>query len=459
MAFTDRFRKADFPVAPSGSTRPVSSRKTRVMSAAALFLAACAFGAAGMAPLPDSSDVPVKSISQELALPTLSEQIAAIQESQHAYLREETIRRSDTLAALMIRLGIDDAGAGAFIKSDPVARKFLELKPGKLVQAQIGSNGELLQLNMLTSNGRGDQQLQFLTISRDGDGFTARETDVALEKRFEMRSGEIRTSLFAATDLAEIPDSIAVQIVDMFSTDIDFASDLRKGDRFNVVYETFWRDGEQVQTGRVIAGEFVNGSKTYQAIWFDESGNSTQGGYYNPDGKSLKKAFLKSPIEFSRISSGFSMRVHPISGKWKAHKGVDFAAATGTPIRAAGDGVIDFVGPQGGYGNTVVIKHWDKYSTAYAHMSRFGKGIRTGTKVEQGQVIGYVGSTGWSTGPHLHYEFRVNNEARDPMSIDIPNTPPLAREALTRFQQISADMTHRFDLLRAENTATRLAAR
>src|SRR5690606_6907607 len=157
-----------------------------------------------------------------------------------------------------------------------------------------------------------------------------------------------------------------------------------------------------------------------------------------------KKAFLKSPLEFSRISSGFSLRVHPLSGKWRRHKGVDFAAATGTPIRAAGDGEIDFIGTQGGYGNTVVIKHWAKYSTLYAHMSRFSSGLRKGAKVSQGQVIGYVGSTGWSTGPHLHYEFRVNNEPRDPMSVDIPNAQPLAGASLQRFRAQANDIAHRF---------------
>jgi murein DD-endopeptidase MepM/ murein hydrolase activator NlpD len=202
----------------------------------------------------------------------------------------------------------------------------------------------------------------------------------------------------------------------------------------------------------------MNGPATYQSVWFEDPSVASSGGYYGFDGKSLKKAFLKSPLEFSRISSGFSMRKHPISGLWKAHKGVDFAAAIGTPIRASGDGVIDFAGTQRGYGNVVVIKHWSKYSTAYAHMSRFAPNMRKGTKVSQGQVIGYVGMTGWSTGPHLHYEFRVNNEARDPMSIDIPNAQPLAAAQMQKFRAVAADMSHRFALLTPENNV-RLAAK
>lgn len=458
MAFTDRFRADGRADASLEDALPAKSQKIRILSASAVFLTLCAFGAAGMAPLPDTNEIPVKSILQELPLPTLAEQIAALQDSQHVYLREETIRRGDTLAAVLIRLGVDDAAADAFIKSDAIARKFLDLRPGKFVQARTSGNGELLQLNMLTV-GSHDQQPQYLTIERSGDGFSVTETAVTLEKRIEMRSGEIQSSLFAATDAAQIPDTVAAQIVDVFSTDIDFAADLRRGDRFNIIYETFWRDGEQVQTGRILAGEFINGGNVYQTIWFDGSNSAEDGDYYGLDGKSRKKAFLKSPIEFSRISSGFSMRAHPLSGKWKAHKGVDFAAATGTPIRAVGDGVIDFVGPQGGYGNVVIIQHWDNISTAYAHMSRFGKGISKGTKVDQGQIIGYVGSSGWSTGPHLHYEFRVNNEARDPMSLDIPNTRPLNPADRSRFEQIAGDMSHRFDLLRAETNPSRLASR
>jgi murein DD-endopeptidase MepM/ murein hydrolase activator NlpD len=192
-------------------------------------------------------------------------------------------------------------------------------------------------------------------------------------------------------------------------------------------------------------------------VWFEDPSSKQGGGYYSFDGKSLKRGFLKSPLEFSRISSGFSMRLHPISGNWKAHKGIDFAAALGTPIRASGDGVIDFAGVSGGYGNMVVIKHWASYSTAYAHMSRFAPGMRKGTKISQGDIIGYVGSTGWSTGAHLHYEFRVNNEARDPNSINVIAQAPMTPAELARFKNSAADMSHRFALLRPGGTA--LAAR
>ncbi len=435
-----------------------SSRKTRIVSASALLLAVCAFGAAGVAPMaPDADDLPIKSITQELQLPHLADQIAALDKLQQNYISEERVRSGDTLATLLGRLGVDDDAATAFIKSDAVARNVMQLKAGKRVQVQTNEDGELNWLSSTTGTGVGN--LKNIEIRREGKGFKASEKAVAMERRIEMRSGEIRSSLFAATDAAQIPDNVASQIVDMFSTNIDFGSDLRRGDRFNVVYETFWQNGEYVYAGRVLAGEFMNGPATYQSVWFDDPSVASSGGYYGFDGKSLKKAFLKSPLEFSRISSGFSVRKHPISGLWKAHKGVDFAAAIGTPIRASGDGVIDFAGTQRGYGNVVIIKHWSKYSTAYAHMSRFATNLRKGSKVSQGQVIGYVGMTGWSTGPHLHYEFRVNNEARDPMTVDIPNAQPLTASQMQKFRNVANDMTHRFALLSPENNNVRLAAK
>lgn len=438
-----------------------SSRKTRILASSALFLCAFTIGAAGFAPAePDTSDVPVQPIVKELALPDLQQQIAQLENRQAWYVKEEKIRTSDTLATLMRRLGVTDDAAAGFIKSDALARTIMQLRAGKRVMARTSEDGELQQLTATLSDSR-DGPVNALIIERDGDKFKAAITPAVLERRIEMRSGQIRSSLFAATDHAQIPDSIATQIVDMFATDINFSSDLRRGDRFNVVYESFYNNGEPVRTGRVLAGEFTNAGNTYQAVWFDEPGSRTGGGYYSFDGKSLKKAFLKSPLAFTRISSGFSMRMHPIRGIWKQHTGVDFAAPTGTPIHASGDGVVDFVGKQNGYGNIVVLKHQNKYSTVYAHMSRFASGMRKGKKVSQGDVIGYVGMTGWATGPHLHYEFRIANVPRNPLSIDVPNAQPLNGSQLARFRAVSADMRHRLALLQPaeENSKVTLAAR
>jgi len=433
-----------------------TTRKARIISAGAIFLAVCAFGAAGVAPLaPDASDLPVKSIAQDLELPNLAEQIAALQQDQQQFIHEERVRAGDTLSALFNRLGVDDPDAVQFIKTDKIAKGVMQLKTGKRVQAQTGENGALQWLRATVVDNL-DNPVKQISITRKGNKFIAEAAPAKLERRVEMRSREITSSLYSATDATtdggKLPDSVVAQIIEMFSTSIDFRSDLKRGDRFNVVYETFWQDGEMVRAGRILAGEFVNRGVTYQSVWFDDPAGK-QSGYYTFDGKALKKAFLKSPLEFSRISSGFSMRVHPISGAWKAHKGIDFAAAPGTPIRASGDGVVDFAGVQGGYGNFVVLKHWSNYSTAYGHMMRFAPGIRKGVKVNQGDVIGYVGTTGWSTGPLLHYEFRVGSEAKDPSTLKVLNKEPLNSSEMARFQVAAADMTHRFALLRPTGTA------
>ena len=434
-----------------------TTRKARITRAGAVFMTVVAFGATGVAPLaPDASDLPVKSIAQDLELPNLAEQIAALQKDEQTFIHEEKIRAGDTLAVLLQRLGVDDAAAVQFIKTDKTAKTIMQLKTGKRIQAQTGENGNLqwLRGTLVDAN---DNPVTQVSITRQGDKFIAKAAPAQLERRVEMRAREITSSLYGATDSTadggKLPDSVVAQIIEMFSTSIDFRTDLKRGDRFNVVYETFWQDGEMVRAGRILAGEFTNRGVTYQSVWYEDPVTKQGGGYYTFDGKALKKGFLKSPLEFSRISSGFSNRVHPISGVWKAHKGVDYAAALGTPIRASGDGTVDFAGVQGGYGNFVVLKHWANYTTAYAHMSRFAPGIRRGSQVRQGDVIGYVGSTGWSTGAHLHYEFRVGSEARDPMSVKVLAQAPLSVAEMARFQTAANDMTHRFALLRPTGTA------
>ena len=443
-----------------------STRKARIVSASALFLTVCAFGAAGVAPLaPDAADLPVKSVQEAVTMPDLTPQINALeqQSSSEHFVHEERIRAGDTLATLLTRLGVEDDAAENFIKKDKVAKGVMQLKTGKRVQAQTDDEGNLQWLRAVVVDGK-DIPVKNIKISRKNDRFVAEEEPAKLERRVEMHARTITSTLFAATDSNEdgtkLPDTIVKQIVEMFSTSIDFRGDLKRGDHFNVVYETFWQDGEFVRAGRILAGEFTNRGTTYQSVWFEDPQTKQGGGYYSFDGKALKKAFLKSPVEFSRISSGFSMRVHPVSGQWKAHKGIDFPAPTGTPIRASGDGVIDFAGTQNGYGNFVTIKHWNNYSTAYAHMSRFAPGIKKGSKVSQGDVIGYVGSTGWSTGAHLHYEFRVGGEAKDPSKMNVQAQAPLTAAELSRFKVYASDMSHRFALLQpGGSTGTRVAAK
>lgn len=423
-----------------------TTRKTRIISATSLLLAVFAIGAAAVAPSapPDTSHIEIRSVTEEIKLPSLEEQIFVLNKEKHYFMREEKVRTGDTLGSLLSRLGVDDAQALAFIKSDDIAKEMLHLKAGKIVQVKTDNEKRLYWLYMSTTD-KNDALLD-IVVTRTDKGFTSSRDSAAIERRIEMRSGVIYSSLFAATDVAEIPDIITNKLVDIFATNIDFSSDLRRDDRFNVVYETFWRNGTFLRSGRILAAEFINAGNIYQAVWFDGIGNRA-GGYYSFNGKSQKKAFLKYPLAFTRISSAFAMRRHPVTGLWRQHKGIDFAAPTGTPIRSAADGTIDFVGWKNGYGNFILIKHWGAYSTAYGHMSRFASGIKNGTKVKQGDVIGYVGSTGVSTGPHLHYEFRINGVQRDPRQVEMPNIQPLTASEMEKFRVVVADMRHRFSLM------------
>ena len=365
--------------------------------------------------------------------------------ADETYWREERIQRGDTFASLLSRLRIEDADAVRFLRVSAEAKGLRQLLPGRVVRAHTGEDGRLIELRYSTG-------LTVLTAKADGDGYRVAEEFAPLERRLIMRSAEIKSSLFAATDAARLNDSVAGQIADIFSTDIDFHKDLRRGDRFTVVYEMFYDAGEPVRSGRVLAAEFVNQGKPHQAIWYQHADG--QGDYYTPDGKSIKKAFLRSPLEFSRISSGFTeARYHPILQRWRAHKGIDYAAATGTGVKATADGVVETASYDRGYGNVVVIRHQQKYTTLYGHLSGFGRGISRGARVSQGQVIGYVGSTGLATGPHLHYEFRINEVHQDPLRVAMPEAPPITSDLRIRFETVAKPMAQRLGLLRNTNLA------
>ena len=406
-----------------------------------------AFGAAGVAPLaPDAADLPVVTITEELALPDLSAQINALRKTSAPFIVEERVRPGDNLWSLLNRMGVHDADAANFLRRDVRARTLVSLRSGARLQASVSPEGKLLSMQTLLDSPGNPNNATNLVLEKTIDGFSSRLTEVALEPRVEMRSGQIRSSFFVAADRAQLPDTVTEQLLDIFAGDIDFAAELRQGDYFQVIYESLWHGSELIRSGRVLAAEFHYNGNHRQAIWFG-TGDGQRGGYYDASGKSLKKTFLKSPLPLSRITSGFAMRTHPISGEWTQHKGIDFAAPEGTPIRATADGAIDFSGVQNGYGNVVIIKHGPVYSTVYAHMSRIATDRRAGTRVAQGDVIGYVGSTGWSSGPHLHYEFRVNQEARDPSTIALPPAVALSAMELPQFRKRVADITHRFAVM------------
>ena len=390
----------------------------------------------GIAPDTVTEPVVQQSVVQELALPAVTRPAAG----DEGYWREERIQRGDTLAELLSRLGADDAAAHQFLRSTAAARALHQLAPGRTVHAQVTADGRLLALRYHTGG-------KVLDIQRHGDAFSASEEPLELERRVLMKSGEIRSSLFAATDAAGLADSIAIQVADIFSTDIDFHRDLRRGDQFSVVYETFYDRGEPVRAGRVLAAEFINAGKLYRAVYFQYS--ETHGGYYTPDGRNIRKAFLRSPLEFSRITSGFSNRFHPILKQWRAHKGIDYAAPTGTRVRATGDGIVEQAGHHaGGYGNLVVLRHQSKYTTWYGHLSGIAKGIRKGARVTQGDVIGYVGATGLATGPHLHYEFRINDVHQNPLRVVLPAAPPIEAAQKPAFDAAATPLAQQLVLLR-----------
>lgn len=420
------------------SLRRHPKRVTGSLAALLLGTGVTAFGVAPMAP--DASDLPVRQVLEVVeALPT-QPQTDTLSDFRFNLFRTESTRSSDTADTLLKRLNIDDAAAAAFLRTDNHARLALAGRPGKNVTVEASDSQQLLKLSMRWPT---DDETQFkrLVIERTATGLVSRIETAPYVTSNRLASGSIQTSLFAATDEARIPDGVAVQLAEIFSSDIDFRRALRKGDRFNVVYETLEADGEALRTGRVLSAEFVNAGKAYQAMWFqppgvDATGAAHKGGYYTLDGQSLRRAFLSSPVEFSRISSGFSMRFHPILKSWRAHLGTDFAAATGTPARAVGDGVVEFSGVQNGYGNVVFIKHRNGQETVYAHLSKLM--AQKGQNVSQGQTIGLVGSTGWATGPHLHFEVRVNGTQQDPMTMARKSeTTPLSAAAMPAFKQLA----------------------
>ncbi len=364
---------------------------------------------------------------------------------------DERIRRGDTLVGLLERMGVNTAGLATFLGQDKTARSLVNLRAGRVLTVQQTADGDLQWLRY--KSGVDEDSQESILIQKLNGQFVSKLESVNFEKQIVFRSGRIESSLFAAADKAGMPDSVAIQLTEIFGSDIDFHRELQKGDEFKVVYEDLTLEGRSARSGRVLAVEFVNNNKPYKAYWFSPSGNRNAG-YYNEEGRSLKKSFLRSPLAFSRISSGFTpRRFHPIQQRWKAHNGVDYAAPTGTPIMATASGTVKFSGWQNGYGNFVEIQHHSGYSTAYAHLSRFGKGVKVGQKVEQGDVIGYVGATGWATGPHLHYEFRVNRVPKNPLSITVAQAEPLDRSSFSEFKRVQLALDRRMELATAQRLA------
>jgi len=436
-------------------------RLTAIVVAGLAGFAATAFGIAPMTE--QAAPSRTQSVISEAVQPVdLQAQAELLAENELSLYRSDLTRRSDTADSLLRRLNADDAEFAAFLRRDPTARKLLDGRPGKMVQIRTGDGGrveELIARYPAETSQQFSTHFTRLEVSRADGTLRARTESVPLQSQVRLGSGTINSSLFAATDDAHLPDAIATQMVEMFSTEIDFHRELRKGDTFTVIYEALTADGEPItwssgteMTGRVLAAEFVNRGRTYSSVWFaDESG---KGAYFGLDGESKRRAFLGSPLAFSRITSTFAMRLHPILNTWRAHRGVDYGAPVGTPVRSVGDGTVELAGWQNGYGNVVQIKHSGDRATLYAHLSRID--VKKGQHVEQGAQVGAVGATGWATGPHLHFEFKVKGQQQNPLvmakaseAMTIPASAKAAfaeHVAQTRTQlEVAASMAGRSD--------------
>ncbi|HUC71238.1 MAG TPA: peptidoglycan DD-metalloendopeptidase family protein, partial [Stellaceae bacterium] len=380
-----------------------------------------------VAPAPSTSRI----TSAAPAVPTLSPAQTAAPTGSAAV--EVRVGRNDTLDAIFRRMALDIADLAA-IRQMPGIRASLDyLKPGDAIELKH-TGGRIEELTRKVS------EIQTLKIVRQAAGFTAQLIADPVQTRIRTASATIDSSLFQAAEAAGISDGIALKLAAVFAWDIDFVLDIREGDRFTAVYEQIYQDGKYLRDGEVLAAEFVNSGKVYQAVRFaaEASGGA---GYYTPSGLPMRKAFLRAPVEFTRVSSVFNPhRLHPILNRIRGHMGTDYAAPTGTPVHAAGDGRVSFAGPRGGYGNAIVLAHGSSVSTLYGHMSRFAKHLRVGTSINQGDVIGYVGMTGLATGPHLHYEYIVNGAHKNPQTVHLQGAEPLRAETLQRFRDQTAPL-------------------
>jgi len=409
------------------------ARRSRIELTAVFSLLPLSAAIAAIAAAPaalDLDSLQSRPVVEAVATPPLGEQLAALATRSETFLREARIQRGEPATALLSRLGIDDEAAARFVRTDPAARPLLRLPAGRLVQANIDERGGLIWLRAYNGGDESGptRQARVLTLRPDAaarGGFSVLESSLALERRVELRSGEVNGSVFAAADVADVPDSIAQQMIDALASEVDFHRNLRRGDTFRVIYEGLYADGEYVRPGRLLAVEFINQGKSVEAYWFDDG--SKNGGYFTPEGRPLKRAFLASPLEYTRLMSGFSdSRAHPVFGYDAAHRGIDYAAPAGTKVRTVAGGVIEFAGWQRGYGNVVEIRHDARHATLYAHLQGIAPGVVKGARVGQGDLLGYVGSTGWATGPHLHYEVKINGNQVNPLTAALPGAAPLA---------------------------------
>jgi len=407
--------------------------KLLIASTASILLG---FSATNWQAAAEGTDSTLKSNRLHYSLPlpeasiTLPEDIqASVQPENEQNWQTVVIKSGDTLASIFSRSGLPASTTHAIATLNDQTKNLRYIKPGQKVRLLLGDNGQLQQMEYEPDI------TKTLVIQRTEDqSFSSQVTNFKLDAYPVYREGVIESSLFEAAAKSNIPESVIMDLASIFGWDIDFSLDIRRGDRFGIVYNELYKDDVKIRNGQILAAEFVNDGKTYRAVYYtDPKGN---GDYFDEKGRSMRKAFLRSPVEFSRISSRFSKkRWHPVLSKWRSHKGVDYAARRGTPIRASGDGKVIHAGNKGGYGRTIIIQHGGRYTTVYGHLNGYANGVRSGKKVKQGQIIGYVGSSGLATGPHLHYEFRVNGVHRNPLTVRLPEAKPVHPSYLSDFNK------------------------
>jgi murein DD-endopeptidase MepM/ murein hydrolase activator NlpD len=378
------------------------------------------------AALRPAADLPAATAATGLAPPPIIAQQASV-----ASIIQVVVGRNDTLDAIFRRMQLNKSDLAA-IRNLPGIRQSLDfLKPGDSIKL-THTDGDIKELTRKVS------ETQTLDVVLKDSGFEATMIDNPVETRVRTARATIDSSLFQAAGAADISDTVALKLANAFAWDIDFVLDIREGDRFTAVYEQIFQDGKYLRDGEVLAAEFVNNGKVYRAVRFVADGHA---GFYTPAGLAMRKAFLRAPLEFTRVSSAFNPhRQHPILNLIRGHMGTDYAAPIGTPVHAAGDGHVSFAGQRGGYGNAIVLTHGANVSTLYGHMSRFARNMHVGTRVQQGEVIGYVGMTGLATGPHLHYEYLTNGVHRNPQTVQLPGAEPLRAQDLQRFREMAAPL-------------------
>lgn len=385
----------------------------------------------------------VETIIQEVAAIAEPQKVVVVEPEAASAWKEFTVQNGDNLSIIFKRAGLNDRAIYELFSDAKDAKDLRNIRPGQKM-AFLVENGQLNGLNYTIDN------LNSLSFSRSQKGFVSKETQLKPEVKLAFRQATIDSSLYMAGKRAGMPSNLTMELANIFGWDVDFALDIQKGDSFKVMYEEHYLNGKKISNGKIMAAEFTNGSKTFKAVRYtDKDGNSN---YYTPDGRGMHKAFLRTPIEFARISSHFSLnRKHPVLHIIRAHKGTDYAAARGTPIRATGNGKIAFAGRKNGFGNTVIIQHGQGIETLYGHMNGFAKGIKTGTRVSQGDVIGYVGSTGLASGPHLHYEFHVNGQVRNPVTVPLPKAIGVEKTEIARFNEITRPLVAKLDSYKSAN--------